>query len=83
MGGCVMAIFNHGTPSSMPLQLKELSIVMCVDQRSLWITPPSNMSFVLHPSKLLVGLGMKNNGSSPSAIMYQNFASRNPTSSHL
>jgi hypothetical protein len=32
-----MVIFSHGTPSSMPLELKELSIVMWDDQGSLWI----------------------------------------------
>jgi hypothetical protein len=33
-----MAIFSHGTPSSMPLELKELSIVMQDNRGSLWIT---------------------------------------------
>jgi hypothetical protein len=38
MGGHVMVVFNHGTTLSMPLELEELSIVICDDQGFLWTT---------------------------------------------
>jgi hypothetical protein len=58
MGGCVMVVFNHGTPSLMPLELEELSIVMCDDQG--FCGPPlSNMDFVIHPNKTLIKFGLE------------------------
>jgi hypothetical protein len=28
IGGCVMGVFSHGTPSSLPLELEKLPIVI-------------------------------------------------------
>jgi hypothetical protein len=36
--GCVMGVFSHGAPSSIPLEFEKLAIVMRDDQGSLWTT---------------------------------------------
>jgi len=83
MGGCVMVKFSHGTPSSMPLELKELSIMMRNDQGSLWIA--TFQYEFCSSSKLNICWAWAGiiNGSLPSTIRYQKFASKNPISSHL
>jgi hypothetical protein len=83
MGGCVMVIFSHGTPSSMPLELKELSTVMRDDQGSLWITTFQYDFFFSSKSNTCWAKAKIINGSLPSTIKYQKFASKNLASSRL
>jgi len=34
IGGCVMGVFRHGTPSSMPLKVAQVFVMMWDDQDS-------------------------------------------------
>jgi hypothetical protein len=58
MGGCVIVVFSHGTPSLMPLEVEQLSIVMC-DIEVFCGPPPSNMDFDFDPSRILVELRLE------------------------